>query len=159
MRYHFFKQEMENWCVPACLQSILNKHGFRVPLQEEIYKSLETNQEGVIINESNLDSFLQKYELSSQYTHPRLSFPEMDFVLEESFKNKRDVLVAFYHNPKNRHCTLLTNINHEELTLHCLKERTRIISFSDLISLMPLDYQCGFYIVSHASGQEFQSAG
>jgi len=148
MQYSFFPQEKPNWCVPACLQSILKRRGLEVISQEKIFSFFKNDHKGVILNEENLNFFLEKYNLKSKYTHPRTSFPEMDFVLEESLKQKKDILTAFHYDKNNRHVTLLINMKFPDIFLHDPSKKINQITLTNLFNLMPLDGECGFYLIS-----------
>ncbi len=147
MEYDFFPQEKPNFCIPACLQSLLIKYNFETPSQKEIFNSFQNNQEGVIFNEKNLNFFLENYNLKSDYLHPRESFFEIDFVLNE-FLNKEDILTAFYYDNSNRHVTLLNDFKDPALYLHDPNKKINKINLTEIVKRMPLDGQCGFYFIT-----------
>ena len=159
MEYKFFAQEKDNWCVPACLQSILDRRGFSVLPQKFIYSLLETNKNGVILNNKNLNHFLNFYGLKSEYFHDKTSFLEIDFLLKETLESNRDILAGYYFNSSNKHASLLKRINLDEIILHDPNRKIKKIHLITLLSLMPLDHQCGFYVISHDLGQVSHSSG
>ena len=117
------------------------------PSQEEIFSSFRTNEDGIVLNPANLEAFLEKFGMTSYYAHHRISFPEIDFIIEKELKQKKDILAAYYFNESNRHSSLVINLN-KKITLQDSNQTIKELDFLDLLNKMPLDFQCGFYFIN-----------
>jgi len=90
--YNLTEQEKDSWCVPACLQSILEQRGIFLS-QEHIAKRLRIDKEG-LENMGNLNEFLREHDLELHFMSPFLTI-EADLILKERLRDDTDVLVAY----------------------------------------------------------------
>ena len=159
MKYKPFKQEKENYCMSACLQAILQRNNIVSPSQDEIFSSFKTNEKGIDISPTRLEAFLANFGMTSEYAHHRLCFFEIDFIIQEELKKGNDIFAVYYHDQKSGHSSLVTGLENGEPILQCPQNGIVKSKLPELLELMPLDFQCGFYIVSQEAGQESHSAG
>lgn len=156
--YRFFNQR-ENFCIPACLQSVFDRRGIEVPHQQAIANELGFNGQGVFIGDDlePLRGFLGKWDLSVDFYSPYQGIVEPDVFLKE-IPDEDDVMVGFmysqlYGNGRNRsHFALLSSFTEggeREIFLHD-NQRGRVenVSLADLVRSMRDESQCGFYTIT-----------
>ena len=127
MEYTHHIQERPYWCVPACLESILESRGFSIT-QEDIARELGTTEKGTKIDKEILNQFLRKYNLMSTFFNPFLTYnDELEMVLKGETDKGSDILV-FYNSTKVHqlssnshpgHTSIIIeyNIKNDEVTL------------------------------------------
>ena len=127
MKYPHHLQERPYWCVPACLESILESRCFLIT-QQDIAQELGTTEKGTKIDEETLNQFLRKYSLKSTFFNPFLTYnDELERVLKGEVDKGSDILV-FYNSTKLHpssnnsqpgHTSIVVeyNIKNDEVTL------------------------------------------
>lgn len=147
MRYRIFLPEKPNYCVPSCVQSILERRKLPMPSQEEIFAKLKKDGNGVVME--SIDNVVSQYGLKVSYAHKQLSIAEIDFVVEEALKENADIIAAFRYDllfekeKEIRHASLVDSFSYPDITLLDLGT----VNFSSLLQAMPLD-GCGFYLLN-----------
>lgn len=160
MKYNFYHQQ-HNCCIPCCIQSILDRRGFRVPKQRDIARQLNKTEKGVFIHRdlSPLKQFFSLYSLDFEFYRPYNEVIEADVVLQEELQRDSDVMIGFIYNQlylgcnfNQSHFALVESFNQGdvsgEIQVHD-NQRARIeqIRYSDLIKSMKDNEECGFYII------------
>lgn len=93
MTYHYLPQEQHNFCVPACLQMILQSRGFSYESQSKLYEECD---EG-FIRKGLFEDFLQrnKYSIHSLDLYVRkLQLKEFEKLVECGLQNRCNILVT-----------------------------------------------------------------
>lgn len=84
------------FCLPSCLQSVLDRRGFSVPRQEEIslYFGEGDGNFGLnlIVTEQDLNTFLRRYNLRAKHEIPEAN---TDLTIKSALSNNFDILVAY----------------------------------------------------------------
>jgi len=151
-------QKKDNWCVPACLESILKTRNFTTN-QKDIAIELEISENG-LVDINLLNNLLIKYDLTLKFKNPFLIMIESDMILNSELNENNDVLVAYnyqkLHNLENKnikkHFSIITDYNtlSDEISMLDPSQTDKIIV--DLISLHNSiqareDKRYGFYII------------
>ena len=96
MKYTHHIQEKPYWCVPACLESILESRGFLITQQYIAEKLGTTKEKGTKIDKETLNQFLRNYNLRSTFFNPFLTYnDELEMVLTREIGNSSDILVLY----------------------------------------------------------------
>ena len=158
MKYYFCKQEEKNYCVPACLQSIIHRRTGEILEQKEIFDKLEPAERGVFLNEDNLNKCLGEFGLQSKYYHPKRSMYDVDEVIGYHFKVNTDIIFAFYSDilfgkeKKLNHAALVAKFNHTSL---CILDpefnNLTGIKYGDINDITHNNGQSGFYLINTPS--------
>jgi hypothetical protein len=149
MKYKHYMQEKDFWCVPACLQSVLELKRFYPPNQAEIAERLEIDKDG-FHDVKKLEKFLSDYNLRVEHYNPFLELLDADFFLAHNLKDDRDVL-AFYRNRK-KHCSIVTGFDLRKSVVELQdpgQNKCVEISLPELIGKMQAreDERYGFYLI------------
>jgi ABC-type bacteriocin/lantibiotic exporter with double-glycine peptidase domain len=154
--YHQVRQEKESWCLPTCLESILEYRDKKVS-QEEIAKRLGINGLGFDFDLRKLKYFLDFYGLDCKFTNPMLELSGADLILQETFKDC-DVLVAYDSGKLNdskkivKHVSLISDYNslNDKIILYDPARKELVsLDLNKLVSAMPPreDDRYGFYLI------------
>ena len=127
MKYKFFPQQRDNWCLAACLQSVLHYKTFYEPSQGEIAERLLTAAGGVEgdVSEDILNRFLGNFNLTCSHVNPHEDLNEEAarevLVKQVSLDGSTDVLVGYDYATlhglgkenvgKGKHFSLVTHFN------------------------------------------------
>lgn len=95
MQYKIIEQEKSNWCVPACLQTILTNRGFNPPTQTELADFLRIKEEGFNLDLKILADLLNIFGLDVEHKNPFTMVIESDFILKESLNVYTNVCAAY----------------------------------------------------------------
>jgi len=124
MKYTHYIQERSYWCVPACLESILESKGV-LTTQQDIAEKLNITQDGLEqLDKNTINKFLEEYNLNCRFSSYFLGDLEPDSWLNEELK-ENNVLVAYnyqkLHNSEgyNNHVSIVVkyNIQNDKVTL------------------------------------------
>jgi hypothetical protein len=156
-KYLLCRQEKDNWCLPACLESVLKSRGFFIS-QSQISEKLVVNN-GCDLSVGLLDKFLKEYNLKCRFSNPNLDY-ESDLVLKEELNDKNDVLVAYNYqelhkirNSVGKHISIVQEYNSlsdEVRLIDPSRENAVNVQLIDLNNaiLYRLDSRYGFYIIN-----------
>ena len=155
-----FSQKQKDWCLPACLQTILYKKEIETT-QEDISKKFTRNKIlGVDFNLETLNSFLKSHSLTSNFYNPFMEQIELDLFLREDSTNNDDILLAYNFQQINsipketsKHTSLIIEYNpRKETTWIWEPESNQVLSLSlkqILMSIRPAeDKDYGFYTIT-----------
>ena len=118
MKYNYFFYPLEDgWCLPASLQTILQRRGFHNS-QSDITKKLKKASEGgFIIGKKELEKFFEKYDFKVEFYNPFLEIEELDVFLPSRVNRDTDLILAYdisilngtlkepVKKPKDKDCT------------------------------------------------------
>ncbi len=93
MTYHYLSQQQNNFCVPACLQMILQSRGFHYKSQSKLYEECERG----VIRKGLFEDFLQrnKYPLHClDFSVRESQLKEFEKLVESGFQNRCNILVT-----------------------------------------------------------------
>lgn len=155
MKYYFCRQDEKNFCVPACLQSIIHRRFGEILEQKDIFDKFEKAEQGVMLNENNLNKFLERYNLKSKYYHPKMSMYDIDDILIEALSINTDIIFAFYseilyHKKRElNHAALVTRAHYTNFSIHDPAYNAIAgIEFRDVENITQNDGKSGFHLVN-----------
>lgn len=160
MRYPSILQEKENWCVPACLQAIIQSRCLVAPSQQEIADVLGVKEDGLDLSEEVFESFLGPYCLKCDFYNPFIGPIESDLILRLCLTANSDLTVAYdhaeLHKTKKRlgqHFSIVTDYDLIRDTVELIdpsqKElvKVKLIALNNAIQAKE-DPRYGFYVFS-----------
>jgi len=150
--YRLFKQE-KNFCVAACLQSVLDRRKIPVLSQKEISGFFPMRENGVDLSPENLKEILKRFSLGCEYFHPRKTEIDVDVLIQEAFSRDSDILTGYgFDLPCIQkgigHASLIEDFNGFFFYLLDPQRGITTREYYDLIRAMDFDDGCGFYIIS-----------
>lgn len=96
MKYlKIFSPENENWCVPATIQTMLNRRNIRIS-QYLISQDFKRAQNGFYLTNQNLNDFLGRFSLNSEFYNPFLDIIELDLFLKDRLQENDADVMALY---------------------------------------------------------------
>lgn len=155
MEYSFCKQEESNYCVPACLQSIIFRRTGEIIKQKDIFDKFELADQGVFLTENTLNKFLEEFNLKSKYYHPKASMYDPDEVILGSLNLNTDIMLAFYseilYNKKKElnHTALVNKINNTGFTMtDPAYDEIKGVRIRDINKITQNNGQSGFHMIN-----------
>jgi len=163
--YEHFQQEKPDWCLPACMQSIIQFRTLARFPQARLAELSKTTESGTKISEKKLDEFIKSFGfLSCEHLNP-FTTPYFDYAekfLEERLADNNDVLVFYNYlalqqiqGEHSRHVSIVTRFNPKSEKVYLHDPAQKPISIVDLFGAHSLinsmqareNMDHGFYVI------------